>query len=345
LNPPMKNKPLVSICILSYNRPETLLRLLQTIDTKRNDEIEIVICEDFSPRQQEIREVVNTFRVQQPYTVLYFENPKNLGYDGTLCELVKQANGTWLIFMGDDDEFVPSAIDKIIRFLIQHSELGYVMKSHFLIHEDQKKERFRYFKKTEFFEPGVDAYVELFRKSVYIAGFIIRREYAAPYLTNRFNGTMLIQLYLLAEVVLKYPSAYFDEPFTQQYASHAHNVGDVMFDREKNVFVPRRPTLDISLKFLKSFSIITEYIDKTHKINSTPLIKKDMSKYFYPSLAVHRDAGLGFFFNYVRELNKLGFNSSLYYYIYIISLVLIGKRMCDWGILLLKKYLGRTPRL
>ena len=341
----MKSNLLVSICILSYNRPETLLRLLRTIDTKRADEIELVICEDFSPRQQEIRQVVTDFATQQPYPVLYSENPKNLGYDGTFCELVKQANGTWLVFMGDDDEFVPGAFDKVLDFLDHHSELGYVMKSHYLIHDNQKKEGFRYFKNSVFFKPSVDTYIELFRKSVYIAGFTIRREYAEHYLTNRFDGTMLIQLYLLAEVVLRYPSAYFDEPFTQQYASHEHNLGDVMFDREKNKFIPRRPTLVISLNFLKSFSRITEYIDKTHQINSTALIKKDMSKYFYPSLAVHREAGLLFFFNYVRELNKLGFNSSIYYYIYAILLVLLGKRVCDWGILHLKKIIGSTPRL
>lgn len=341
----MKDKPSVSICILSYNRPETLLRLLKTIDTRQADEIELVVCEDSSPKQQEIRKVVNTFRKQQPYPVLYFENPKNLGYDGTLCELVRHANGTWLVFMGDDDEFVSGALDKVMSFLDKHSELGYVLKSHYLIHDDQKKERFRYFRNSEFFESGIKAYMELFRKSVYIAGFTIRREYATPYLTNRFDGTMLTQLYLLAEVALRYPSAYFDEPFTQQYASHEHNVGDVMFDREKNKFVPRRPTLDISMNFLKSFALITEFIDMTHKINSTEIIKNDMSKYFYPSLAVHRNSGFRFFFKYVRELNKLGFNSSIYYYIYVILLTLLGKRMCDWGIWHLKKILGSTPRL
>ena len=184
----MKSNIFISICILSYNRPETLLRLLRTIDTKRTDEIELVICEDSSPRQQEIRQVVTDFATQQPYPVLYSENQNNLGYDGTFCELVKQANGTWLVFMGDDDEFVPGAFDKVLDFLDHHSELGYVMKSHYLIHDDQKKESFRYFKNSVFFKPGVDTYIELFRKSVYIAGFTIRREYAEPYLTNRFDG-------------------------------------------------------------------------------------------------------------------------------------------------------------
>ncbi len=334
-----------SICILSYNRPELLLRLLKTIATDLASEIEVVVCEDCSPRQQEIREVVAEFRTHQSYPVLYFENKKNLGYDGTLCELVRHATGTWLIFMGDDDEFVPDALDKALSFLHGHPGLGYVMKSHYLIYDEKRKEQFRYFRESEFFDPGVEAYVELFRKSVYIAGFMIRREYAASYLTNRFDGTMLIQLYLLAEVVLRYPAAYFDEPFTQQYASHEHNVGDVMFDREKEQFVPRRPTVEISLNFLKSFSRITEFIDQTHNINSTVRIKKDMSKYFYPSLAVHRESGLRVFSHYVRELNKLGFNSSYLYHLYVVLLVVLGKGGCDWGIFQIKRILGHTPRL
>ena len=340
-----KNNPLVSICILSYNRPETLFRLLSTIDTKKFNEIEIVICEDFSPKRDQIRVVVSEFNDKESYSVAYHENSKNLGYDGTFCELVSHARGRWLIFMGDDDEFVPGSLDKILSFLEENSDLGYVLKSHHLIHDHKNKELFRYFNETKFFMPGVETYIELFRKSVYIAGFMIRRECVLPYITNRFDGTMLIQLYLLAEVVLKHPSAYLDEPFTQQYASYDHNVGDVMFDRKQEKFIPRKPTLDISLNFLNSFSIITKYIDSKYQIKSTDVIKKDMSKYFYPSLAVHRDSGLIFFWNYVRQLNKLGFNVSIYYYLYVAFLTLLGKRICDKGIWYIKKILGRTPRL
>jgi abequosyltransferase len=341
----MDNAPFISICILSYNRPETLLRLLRTIDATCTSDIEVVVCEDCSPRQKEIRAVVSDFASQRPYPVRHFENERNLGYDGTFNRLVQHAAGRWLVFMGDDDEFVPHAFDKMYAFLKEHPDLGYVMKSHYLIHADREREKFRYFRSTEFFPPGVDTYVKLFRRSVFIAGFTVRREYAVPFITDRFDGTMLMQLYLLAEVVLTHPSAYFDEPFTQQYASHEHNAGDVMFDREKKKFIPRRPTLDISLKFLKSFADITAYIDQTHHLDSTRRIKHDMSKYFYPSLAIHRDAGLAFFLKYVRELNRLEFNASVYYYIYVFMLVVLGRRICDWGIYSLKRMLGYTPQL
>ena len=341
----MKKTPFISICILSYNRPETLARLLKTIDTRHIEDIEVVICEDASPRRLEIRQVADVFSAQKTFPVRYFENEHNLGYDGTFNELCKYAQGRWLVFMGDDDEFAPLAFDKMFDFLQNSPELGYVMKSHYLLHESRQKEIFRYFKGTKFFPSGLDTYAMLFRRSVFIAGFTIRREFALPFLTNRFDGTMLMQLYLLAEVVLKHPSAYFDEPFTQQYASHAHNAGDVMFDRDKKSFIPRRPTLDISLKFLKSFSEITQYIDEKYHVDSTKRIKHDMSKYFYPSLSIHREAGLLFFISYVRQLNKLGFNTSIYYYIYVVMLACFGRKFCDWGIYWLKRMLGYTPQL
>ena len=341
----MSSHPFISICILSYNRPETLKRLLLTLDTKHKSALEIVICEDCSPKRDEIKQVAAEYRDNSGIPLTLILNEKNLGYDGTFNQLLKNAKGDWIVFMGDDDEFVAGAFDKMFNFLQGHQELGYVMKSHYLIHDSGKKEKFKYFPSTTYFKPGLSTYKELFRKSVFIAGFTIRRDLCLPYLTDRFDGTMLMQLYLLAEVAMKHPCAYLDEPFTQQYASYAHNANDVMFDREKNKFIPRKPTLDISLKFLDSFAMITTYMDETYSLNSTAEIKKDMSKYFYPSLAVHRANGLGLFFKYIRELNKLGFNCSIYYYIYIILLTFLGKNICDKGIFSIKQVLGRTPRL
>ena len=103
--------------------------------------------------------------------------------------------------------------------------------------------------------------------------------------------------------------------------------------------------LNLSLISHGVFALISKFIDDKYSINSTAKIKKDMSKYFYPSLAVHRNSGLMFFINYVKQLNKLGFNVTVYYYIYVVMLVIFGKDICDWGIFKIKKILGRTPVL
>ena len=64
--------PFLSICIPSYNRPQTLLRLLRTIDTKAKD-VQIVICEDKAPKRLEVRAAVEEFKKETSYDVKYIE--------------------------------------------------------------------------------------------------------------------------------------------------------------------------------------------------------------------------------------------------------------------------------
>lgn len=336
--------PFISICIPSYNRSAELLRLLRSVDcSKHRSELEIVICEDHSPRREEVRRAVNEFKQETPFDVVYRENGTNLGYDKNLRELVRIARGVWIVFMGDDDVFVPGALDKFFDFLAEHKNLGYVLKSHELVHGNGKVEKFRYYPGTTFFDSGVDSYVALFRKSVLISGFAIRRDLSTPFLIDEFDGTLLFQMYLLAEIVLKYPAAYFDEPLTRQYEGGIPLFGNAQ--SEKHLYTPGTITVQNSLNFLKGFFKITAYIDKKYNLASTNRIRKDMSKYFYPSLAIQREKGMATFLGYVRELNKIGFGITGYYYAYVLFLLVFGRRMCDNGIRILKNVLGKTPQL
>lgn len=54
----MNGRILLSICIPSYNRPEEIYRLLQSIDLQESDKIEIVICEDHAPKREAVRDRV-----------------------------------------------------------------------------------------------------------------------------------------------------------------------------------------------------------------------------------------------------------------------------------------------
>lgn len=339
----MKKNPLISICIPNYNRPDELRRLLKSIDISGADELEIIICDDGSPEREKVEETVGKFKKESRYSVVFKENEKNLGFDKNLKELVKTAKGEWILFMGNDDEFVSGALDKLLGFLRENLRLGYVLRSYYLIHKNGKAERFRYYKGNKFFEPGADSLVQLFRKSVFISGFLIKREPILPLLSDDFDGTLLFQIYLLSEVVLKYPVAYFDEPLTQGYEGGVPFFGRA--EAEKSLYTPGTITVDNSINFLKGFIKIAEFIDKKYGLNFSSLIKKDMSKYFYPSLAIQRSKGLKEFFRYVLRLNQMGFNASIYYYIYVTGLVVFGKNICDNAIRILKNILGKTPEL
>ncbi len=337
-------KPFLSICVLSYNRPETLGRLLMSIDYKNQEDIEVVICEDKSPRREEIRRIVEEYKTKPTPPVIYCENEKNLGFDGNIRECVRRSSGKWIMLMGDDDAFVPGVLEKFVLFLKKHSDLGYVLRSYRTVFNDGSIEMFRYYENDKFFTQGKESYLELFRKSVFVSGFTIRREFVLPHLINLFDGTLLFQLYLVGEVTLKYPSAYMNEPLTEQYERELSPFFGNS-DAEKKLYTPGTVTIDNSINFMTGFSKITEYIDRKHGLDSTALIKKDISKYSYPVLSVQRERGVRTFFLYVKKLNALGFNCTPYYYIYVLSLVLFGKKFCDGAIKFIKNVLGRTPKL
>lgn len=335
----------ISICIPAYNRPDKLYWLLKTIDVSNTEEIEVVVSDDFSPKREEIKNVIEKFRTEAKYKIVYHQNEKNLGYDGNLKETVKAASGKWIIFMGDDDEFIPKALDKLVKFLKGNDELNYVLRYYEVIHNNGEIEQFRYYKGNKFFESGEATYEELFRKSVFISGFTIKREPILPYLVSDFDGGALIQIYWVAEIVLKHRSAYFDEPITRHVEDKNYRAKELMIDEESGDLVARKADLKRSLNFLSGFTKITKFIDEKYDFNSTRRIIIDLSKYSYPNLSIHRREGLRIFWEYIRGLNKLGFNITPYYYLYVFFLIIFGKKFCDYGITSLKKIIGNTPHL
>ena len=181
------NECFLSICIPSYNRPFELLRLLRSIDCNPS-EVEIVICEDYAPKRLEVRKNVEVFRAETRYSVNYVENEVNKGYDWNIRDFITTAKGEYIVFMGDDDGFVPGALEKLIAFLKEHRDLGYVLRR---TQSLKSGNTMRYFPKTCFFEPGAQAYQNLYRKSVIISGFTFKRSLAIEQMTDRFDGTLL----------------------------------------------------------------------------------------------------------------------------------------------------------
>lgn len=338
------NRPLISVCIPAYDRPKETLRLLRSVDSAYTDKIEIVICEDKSPEREKIAVVIKEFATDSKYNVRYVENAENLGYDRNLQELVRQASGDWIVLMGNDDAFAPGALDRLMDFLEKNINLGYVLRSYQLLYKNGTVEKFRYYEGNKFFEPGEATYLELFRKSVFISGFAIRRELALEHLVGDFDGTLLFQLYLAAEAALKYPTAYFDEVLTEQYEREL-NPSFGSSKTEKGLYTPGEVTVTNSLNFMKGFIKIATFLDKKYGFNSAQKMIRDISKYSYPVLSIQREKGLRVFWGYVRGLSGLGFNCTIYYYLYVSLLLIFGKKFCDWGIRTIKKILGKTPKL
>lgn len=336
--------PFVSICIPSYNRPVELSNLLASIDCP-SGEVEVVICEDLAPKRDEVRARVMAFAALSGYPIHYSENTTNLGFDGNLRRLVECAAGEYILFMGDDDLFVPNALAQFFAFLKQHRDKPYVLRSYLTEHVDGHTEYFRYLPKSQVLPAGETTVAWLFKRSVSLCGFTISRRKALQFSSADLDGTLLYQIYLMAQVCLNHDSIYCDIPIT--HAVQTFRGDKQMFgnsEAERSRFTPGTVTHDNSINFTIAYFEVTAYLDKQHGTNLTQKVRIDLSKYSYPFLSIQRKRGITSFLRYARRLEtEAGFGCTPYFYLYKWALILFGERACDRLIGVIKRSLGHTP--
>ncbi len=340
----MENKFFISICIPSYNRPSGLKRLLESIDSKRHiNEIQIVICEDDAPKRAEVKTVVDEYKINSLYKVKYVENPINLGHGKNWRQCSNQADGEFLIYMGDDDDFIPNALDPFIDWIKDHRELGYILRAYRSINSNGKIEYFKYYGKDTFFEPGIKAYTEFFKKSMLMSGYTIKREYVHQFTEDSLDSTLYFQMYLAAEVCLKYPSAYCNIPIAQFIGDGISYFGTN--EVEKNMFTPGVNAAG-SLTCFYNVLKITNYIDEKYGFNSTEIINMESSKYSsYSTMSLYRQYGIKQYIASCRELRKIGLDSTIYFNLYYFALLFFGTKACNLVIMIIKKIIGRRLHL
>ena len=113
-------KPVLSICILTYNRQDFLMELLNsifTLDKNWLDQIEIVVIDNGS--MDETWKTLEKFSNNTNFITERFS--ENLRGSASYLELIKRANGDFIIFPGDDDVFKTNTLIEAIKFL---SEFG-----------------------------------------------------------------------------------------------------------------------------------------------------------------------------------------------------------------------------
>lgn len=339
----MNKQPLVSICIPTYKRPQELKRALYSIDTKYINDVDIVISENCSVLQDETRKVVEEFKRDSPFEVIYKEQQENVGYDRNIQTIVQLADGEFIVFLSDDDVFIPNSLDVYIDFIRNHQEYGYILRSYRHVYSDGSTQDFRYYKEDRVFPAGDDTYIEMFDRSIFLSGFTIKSEPAKRFHTDKLDGSLLYQLYLLAEVCRIYPSAYCHTIITQSYEGGTPFFGDSKV--EKELYQSGINPIENSINFMRWYNVVIDLIAEKYHNDTNIRLRHYMSKYSYGYLKSQRKAGLKTFNEYARQLRKMGFGASPYFYVYYIALLLLGENRCDKMISILKRIIGHRPQL
>ena len=335
----------ISVCIPAYNRSAVLGELLDSIFFQDYEFFDVVICEDMSPEREEIRAIVFRYQAKYPGRIEYVENPNNLGYDQNLRQLLSTARGDYTLFMGNDDLMSPGAIAHVADVLARHSDAAVYLRSYAAFEGEPENvvQVFRYFEHETYFPPGARSIATVYRRSVVIPGMTFHRETALKYTTDKFDGTLLYQLYLVAEILIEKGAVFSPECIVLYRNGGIPDFGNS--EAERGVFQPNIRTPESSLRFIEGMLTIIRYIEEEHGVAVARPVIRDMANYSYPLLSIQADKPLKIFLSYGWELSKLGFFRYPIYWFYFIGLLLLGVSRTDSLIVWMKRRLGRTPVL
>ena len=333
----------ISVCIPAYNRPELLPPLLESILLQNYMDFEIVVCEDNSPKRREISEIVAAFCKKHPGIIFYHENETNLGYDGNIRNLIEKASGHYCLFMGNDDLMYPDALTTVASAVDSHDAVGVVLRTYASFDEtpDAINQVFRYFKNVTFFPAGSDTISTFYRRSVVISGMVVHRQEALKYSTQRFDGTLLYQLYLVANILTK-----MNGVFVPHILALYRNGGTPDFgnsEKEKGRFTPKVQTPESSLRFMQGMLEIAKWTEETRNIKIYKPILTDIGNYCYPILSIQSKQPVAVFVKYAYRLAAMGFWKNALFYLYFVSLFFLGSGLVDRIIQYIKRRIGHTP--
>ena len=111
----MNNKPLVTIGIPTYNRPDGLKHTLQCAIRQNYENLEIIVSDNASGDELAIKSIIDS--IDDPRVVYYRQNI-NIGAAANFEFIYKTARGKYTILMPDDDDYYdPNLITEGVKAL------------------------------------------------------------------------------------------------------------------------------------------------------------------------------------------------------------------------------------
>lgn len=117
-------KPLVSICIPTYNRAEHLKNCLNSIVlSKNNENLSFQVCVSDNSSEDETENVVRD--AQLLIDIKYHKNSRNIGIARNFINVVSMADGDFVWLIGDDDLLLPNALDDLSKLIRRHQKVDF----------------------------------------------------------------------------------------------------------------------------------------------------------------------------------------------------------------------------
>lgn len=320
----------LSVVIPAYGRPLELRELLYSIHSQTVLPREIVICEDNSADREKIRAIALEWQDRfdaQGCFLRYYDNVRNLGYDGNVREVIRRATSRWAMLMGNDDVLLYDCIETAQAYICSGHE--YPMISRAFVRFDKDAERpiglSRMANADTSFHVGDDSPRAIVRASGFVSGLILDRSWADSLATESYDGTLYYQLYLAAVAYCAGGIGYIAKPIVAGRSGNAPLFGTA--EAEKGVHIPGSYSPGGRAKMWASILRIVDDVGKKYNTDLVSQVKSELEiqKSFHV-FEMYVGADSQILAELRRELTQIGlFNHPVPRLLYVINQIL-GKR-------------------
>ena len=131
------NRPLVSICITTYNHEDYIKDCLRGALAQSFDmDLEILIGDDCSTDRTSV--IVQDFVEKYPHIIKIHHHKENLGPTGNLQFLVERSRGEYIAHLDGDDYWMPGKLAAQVSFLQKHPECSAAFTNAIVVSDEQE---------------------------------------------------------------------------------------------------------------------------------------------------------------------------------------------------------------
>ncbi|WP_224270038.1 glycosyltransferase family 2 protein [Haloprofundus salinisoli] len=121
---PAAARPLVSVVVPTYDRPTYLRSAVQSVFDQTYDAVELLVVDDCSPRPA--APVLDEMNSDGRHRVRVIRHERNRGGSAARATGIGAAEGRYIAFLDDDDEWLPTKLEKQVAVFDAYPEVGLV---------------------------------------------------------------------------------------------------------------------------------------------------------------------------------------------------------------------------
>jgi abequosyltransferase len=338
-------RPLLSVIVPTYNRPQHVKDLLDSVLAQDFDDWEMIVGEDCSPARAQVVALMAEYDQKSAGRMRLHLHPETLGYDRGVRGLIAQAKGRFVFVMGDDDFVSPGAFRAVAGAIERHPNLGLILRAFawFVGTRENVVQITRYYPEECVFPAGREALLACYRRLVVMSGLVIDRDLAHAAATDRWDGSLFYQHWIVGNVIAQREAVYIPDILVEFRRSSPSMFG--VAKAEKDLYTPGVQPPDHHVAQVRWQFQIAQELEKRWDIPLMADLRRDFANYAYPIFSGQAHVGFKRFYRYYRDLGRLGLSSYVTFHAWFVVIVILGTRNVERILDVIRRVAGYTPNL